>query len=112
MFFLTTTSRDPLIEKIASLVCLTHVNSALGSSGTTADVLSLAIESVESINRETLSKGVKCILKERSVKKWDEHLSTLTVQHKFGEACELKDNNRVWNRILKGLPAGQLSFVL
>ena len=59
-----TCSRDPLIEEIASLVLSSYMNSPLGSSEVSTNVLSLAIDSVESINRKTLTKAMKGILKE------------------------------------------------
>ena len=65
----------------------------------------------ESTNRKTLPKAVKCIMKERSAKKRDEHLSKLTVQHRFGGAHEL-EKDIVRRRMLKGLTEGQFFFML
>ena len=107
-----TVSHDPLVEEIASLDLSPHMRSALGSSKATEDVLRWAIDSIESINKRTLPKAVKYIMKERSAEKWNNHLCKLTVQCKFGEACGLEKYNKVWSRILKGLLAGQLSFIL
>ena len=39
-------------------------------------------------------------------------LNTWSVQGKFKQVCELESQNRVWNRIIDGLPAKQLSFIL
>ena len=39
-------------------------------------------------------------------------LSKLSVQSKLLDACDLEKSNRVWSRILDGLPAKQLSFIL
>ena len=107
-----TISRDPLIEEIASIALSDNMQSVLSSSKSARDVLNLAIESVESIDRRTFPRVVKHIMKEKSVEKWKAHLSNLTVQKKFNESCELEEDNRVWNRLLGGLPAGQLSFIL
>ena len=77
-----------------------------------SDVLSLAIESVESINKKTLPRAVKAILKDRDVNSWNLRLQELSVQCKFNDICVLEKDNGVWNRIMQGLPAGQLSFLL
>ena len=45
-------------------------------------------------------------------KNWDDNLHKLSVQSKFLNACDLEKSNRVWARILDGLPAKQLSFIL
>ena len=76
------------------------------------DVLSLAIESVEAINKKTLPRALKAILKDRDVNKWNLRLQELSVQCKFNDACVLEKDNGVWNRIMQGLPAGQLPFQL
>ena len=55
---------------------------------------------------------VKAILKDRDVNKWNLRLQELSVQCKFNDACVLEKDNGVWNRIMQGLPAGQLSFLL
>ena len=49
---------------------------------------------------------------ETRVKHWNDKLSELTVQSKFTDITELKSQNNVWKRIQKGMPAGQLSFLL
>ena len=46
------------------------------------------------------------------VKHWNDKLSELTVQCKFTAITELESQNNVWRRIQKGMPAGQLSFLL
>ena len=54
----------------------------------------------------------KSTLKEKVSRNWDEKLSKLSVQSKFLDACDLEKSNRVWSRILDGLPSKQLSFIL
>lgn len=49
------------------------------------DVLSLAVKSVESINRRTLPGAVRGVLAEWSVNKWNMQLQELSVQRKFGD---------------------------
>ena len=36
----------------------------------------------------------------------------MNVQNKFSDISQLEKDNKVWNRILQGLPAGHLSFLL
>ena len=43
---------------------------------------------------------------------WDNKLESLSVQGKFQDVCQLEANSQVWNRIMLGLPPGQLSFLL
>ena len=102
-------SEDPLIKEIASC---SLSSSAIGSSGEMAATLQLAINSVESVNRKTLPRAIRQIVKQKSTDRWNEHLHQLTVQRKFKDSCDLEDDNKVWHRIIDGLPAGQLSFIL
>ena len=102
-------SEDPLIKEIASC---SLSSSAIGSSGEMAATLQLAINSVESVNRKTLPRAIRQIVKQKSTDRWNEHLHQLMVQRKFKDACDLEDDNKVWHRIIDGLPAGQLSFIL
>jgi hypothetical protein len=46
------------------------------------------------------------------IEKYDNRLKKLTVQRKILEAAELESSNHVWRRVMKGLPAGQMSFLL
>ena len=43
---------------------------------------------------------------------WIRQLDTLSVQSKFRDIVSLEPQCKVWNRIISGLPAGQLSFLL
>ena len=65
-----------------------------------------------SISRKTLGKACKAIFKKEVSKNWNESLCKLSVQSKFLDVCDLEKSNRVWARILVGLPAKQLSFIL
>lgn len=107
-----TISKDPLIEEISDLALSLSFRSAQGIRDCVGDALSLAISSVESINRKTLQRALRVEMVERSENKWNKKLSDLSVQCKFKEVCTLEEENRVWKRIMDGLPAGQLSFIL
>ena len=39
-------------------------------------------------------------------------LNSLEVQSKFTDIIELEESTRIWKRIIDGMPAGQLSFIL
>ena len=43
---------------------------------------------------------------------WNNHLESLAVQSKFLDITALEQESRVWSRIMFGLPAGQLSFII
>ena len=75
------------------------------------NILELARNSI-SISAKTLGEVCKTILKKAVSCNWDENLSKLSIQNKFLDACNLEKSNRVRSRILEGLPARQLSFVL
>ena len=76
------------------------------------NILSLAIDSIESINRKTLPKAIDVFHHQHREEKWNSSLEKLSVQRKFRDVCSLERENRVWNRIMDGLPPGQLSFIL
>ena len=106
-------SDDPLIEEIASLHSSSAFQKDNGVSPATVNALSLAKNSLADINRITLPKTFKAILTNSETQKWDDHLSKLTVQNKFSDACKLEQlDNKVWARIQQGIPSGQLSFIL
>ena len=42
----------------------------------------------------------------------DDTPEDLTVQGKFGDVARFEEENKVWNRLVTGLPVGQLSFIL
>ena len=76
-------------------------------------VLALAKNSISTITTKTLSRKCTSVHRESRVKHWnDKKLSELTVQSKFTDITELESQNNVWKRIQKGMPAGQLSFLL
>ena len=107
-----TVSEDPLIKEIASLYSSSAFQKNYKIPSTAVDALSLAKDSVSDINRATFSKATKSIWNKSERHHWDNHLSNLTVQSKFSDACTLELDNKVWSRIQQGLPSGQLSFML
>ena len=105
-------SKDPLINEIASLSSAPSFRAAACIPESAVDALQLAISSVSEISRKTLPRAVRCLFDHLSRDRWDEKLTGLSVQCKFKSMCELEDDNRVWHRIMQGLPAGQLSFIV
>ena len=106
------TSDDPLIKEISSLHSTPMFQKDNKISSATVTALSIAKNSVSDINRSTLPKASRSIWRKSETQKWDDHLSKLTVQNKFSDACKLESDNKVWTRIQQGLPSGQLSFIL
>ena len=105
-------SPDPVIKEISGTALSNSFGRAHGISDCARDALSTAIRSIESINRKTLARRARVIHVEARQEKWDSSLEKLKVQRKFGDACSLEKENKVWNRIMDGLPPGQLSFIL
>ena len=59
-----------------------------------------------------LKQVSKLVVRDYQASHWDNHLDSLTVQSKFKDIIALEPDCKVWNRILSGLPAGHLSFIL
>ena len=76
------------------------------------NALQLAVGSIKEINRVTLPKSTRAIQVKIEREHWNSHLHKLTVQKKFSDVCVLERDTNVWSRIMGGLPAGQLSFIL
>ena len=102
----------PLIQDLSSLTTDQQFLSHQGFPDAAKGFLELAKNSISSISRKTLGKACKAIFKKEVSKNWNESLCKLSVQSKFLDACDLEKSNRVWARILVGLPAKQLSFIL
>ena len=107
-----TLSPDPLIKEISASALSRGFGHACGITDETRDILSLATSSIESISRKTLPRATRAVHLEHRREKWDSSLECLSVQRKFSDVCVLESDNHVWNRIMDGLPPGQLSFIL
>ena len=107
-----TLSADPLIAEISSLALRDPSEKSQCFSPEARTTFTIVKRSVTSITRKTLPKAVRILHKENVIDHWDSHLQNLSVQDKFLEISQLEKDNRVWNRIQRGLPAGQLSFLL
>jgi len=107
-------SQDPFIQNLSPLTIDPCFLKRQGFPNEVGSVLNLARKSnsISSISGKTLGKVCKSILKAEVSHNWEDKLSKLSVQSKFLDACNLEKSNRVWSRILDGLPAKQLSFIL
>ena len=118
-------SKDPFINEINSLISENHFCYSRRIPAMAQTLLQLTRQSVNTLvedlnNSKVDSPRVKkyfkrCYLSEfrkAIIRKWDTNLNKLSVQNKFLDVSRLEHSNRVWNRIMAGLPAGQLSFLL
>ena len=84
----------------------------MGIPDIASELLEKGRSSVSIINQKTLSSQCRKIYRESRVTSCDTKLAQLTVQNKFLSVTQLEAVNHVWRRIMDGLPAGQLSFLL
>ena len=106
------TSQDPLIKEISAILTDEEYCKNQRIPPSSVDLLLKAKSSISTISTKTLSSYCRKELRERVIEEHDERLKELTVQNKILEVAELERSNQVWKRILQGLPAGQLSFLL
>ena len=104
-------SPDPLINELHVLLNNSKVQSNLDVSNICRQFVDSAPDKIASI--PLVKKKCVTAVNNYVKKQWDEHLSTLEVQGKFGEIVSLESENKTWKKImLHGLPYGQLSFIL
>ena len=75
-------------------------------------ILEAAKSSLDTISKQKLKHATKQLLRKSHTDYWDSTLSTLQVQSKFKDIVSLEPESQTWNRILLGLPANQLSFLI
>ena len=106
------TSKDPVITEISELLLDQDFTRSQCIPSEVNQVLDLAKNSISTITTKTLLRKCTSVHRDSRVKHWNDKLSELTVQCKFTAITELESQNNVWRRIQKGMPAGQLSFLL
>ena len=106
------TSKDPVITEISELLLDQDFTRSQCIPSEVNQVLDLAKNSISTITTKILSHNCTSVHWDSRVKHWNDKLSELTVQCKFTAITELESQNNVWRRIQKGMPAGQLSFLL
>ena len=72
----------------------------------------MSISETSNCSSACLKSGVKQSVHRNHVAHWNSTLDPLQVQSKFKGIVVLEGTSHVWNRMLAGLPAGQLSFLL
>ena len=105
-------SSDPFVKE---LLCLLKDPSFLKRMNIPTSVysaLEAAQRSVNNISMKSVKISAKSSLKKSHAKFWDDTLDPLQVQSKFKDIVSLEPESHTWNRILSGLPAKQLSFLL
>ena len=110
----TSTSNNPLLKELAS--CLS-INLPDSCPPQCLNLLQAARTSISALPpssnpNDRLKQVSKLVARDYQAPHWDNHLDSLTVQSKFKDIIALEPDCKVWNRILSGLPAGHLSFIL
>ena len=106
-------SVDPSISEFSN--CLDIVQKSLSVPDSCMSIYSAVVESVSKDiphRCKTIKKHCELDLAKYHSDHWSDQLDALTVQLKFKNIVELEPQCRVWNRIISGLPLGQLSFLL
>ena len=71
-----------------------------------------ALETSQEISAKTLKKQLFTSLKVSREGEFTSHLEGLEVQSKLLDSIDLKSSSKIWKRIMHGLPASQMSFIL
>ena len=71
-----------------------------------------SISEASNVSSVCLKSEVKLSVRRNHVAYWNSSLDCLQVQSKFKDIVTLERSSHVWNRMLIGLPTGQLSFLL
>ena len=78
------------------------------------NTLDAAKQSIATIHPKAIAKKLIAdfFLKDHHTQEWNDTLDDLSVQNKFKDVVKLEVENKTWNCVLTGLPAGQFSFIL
>ena len=106
------TSKDPVIEEILSILTDEDYCKNQKIQLSSVDLLLKARSSITTISSKTLNNYLKREFRQQVIEKHDTSLKVLSVPSKILETAELEKSNQVWKRVLQGLPAGQMSFLL
>ena len=106
-------SRDPLIPFTTerSWLPMQEPNSPGSQLSTGCSKKKSALET-SNTTRTSIKTIAKQSLREKHLSYWNNTLNHLQVQLKFSDIVGLEPESHTWNRLLAGLPAGQLSFML
>ena len=106
-------SVDPRISELSS--CLDIVQRSMSIPDPCVSLFTQVVKSTSMETRHEKSNIKRMYnfhLKRSHTQHWNRQLDTLSVQSKFRDIVSLEPQCKVWNRIISGLPAGQLSFLL
>ena len=107
-------SKDEQIIECLSLLYDTSFLSRNGFPQNACSILSaakLSVSETSNTAKTTLKSKVKQSIRKNHTEYWDNTLDHLQVQSKFKDIVVLEGASHIWNRMLSGLPAGQLSFL-
>ena len=110
------TSKDPLVKECVALLFNPEFIARNQFPSECPSLLQMARESISQVTESSKPPCVKTVLKKSLCKQhtdfWNSNLDQLQVQSKFKDIVALEPESRTWNRLITGLPAGQLSFLL
>ena len=107
------TSKDPCIKQVLSILRSSEYYEAQSIPSSVCSILEAARHSIATITPSVSLNGVaRFLLKEDHIREVDDILEDWTVQGKFKDMIKVEEENKVWNRLVTGLPVGQLSFIL
>ena len=107
-------SKDPLITECMSLLKNPDFLSRNEIPQNSISLLEAARKSALSTSKVTkfIKTFVRNSLHQSHIEYWNNTLDHLQVQSKFRDIVTLEPKSHTWNRLVAGLPAGQLSFLL
>ena len=105
-----TRTDDPLIRELAPTALSNLTEGPLGIPQLSHTALEAARSSVSRLR--DIPKAASTYICTIAEEELDAHTMTLTVQNKIADIISLEKEEKLWRRILSGLPSGQLSFLL
>ena len=98
------------------VVTAQYMSHECNNSNNVCPLLRAARVSISSLQLSVSSRALKAAttkkINDYHTKIWDAQLERLKVQSKFQDIIALESDCPSWNRIISGLPSGQLSFLL
>ena len=76
------------------------------------EIVSILKSAAIMISPHQLKKVARKLATARQLEDMEAKLKSLQVQNKFGDIIELEESTHIWRRIIDGMPAGQLLFIL
>ena len=106
------TSQDLVIDEILSILTDKEYCKSQRIQPSVVDLLLKVRSLIATISSRALSNQCKSEFRQQAIEKHDKRLKELTVESKILWVAELENSNQVWKRIMQGLLAGQMSFLL